>query len=325
MEYIVFDMEWNQGTPQTTVAKIPFEIVEIGAVRLNAALGVVDCFQVLVSPVVYDVIDYQIHKVMPLTMKELRRDGVPFPEAVQRFFEWCGEPGKYRFCTWGNSDITQLQRNMEYFELSFPLKTPVRYYDIQQWFDRSCTDNGTSRCTALEDAVAYFEIPCDEKFHRASDDARYTAAVMQKLDVNELKPYYSLDYYHNPQSKEDEIYAYYPDYSLYVSREFDDRDKLMKDAQIRSTRCCICRKNIHRKIRWYSSGRGVYRCLAKCEKHGMISGRIRLKTTQSHGVYAEKTMKMADEKEAEYIVERRNELRQRRCEKNRSVRRGRIK
>ena len=37
MNYIVFDLEWNQGNPQREpeVYGVPFEIVEIGAIKLN--------------------------------------------------------------------------------------------------------------------------------------------------------------------------------------------------------------------------------------------------------------------------------------------------
>ena len=37
MNYIVLDLEWNQGNPahEPEVYGIPFEIVEIGAIKLN--------------------------------------------------------------------------------------------------------------------------------------------------------------------------------------------------------------------------------------------------------------------------------------------------
>ena len=37
MNYIVLDLEWNQGNPQREpeVYGVPFEIVEIGAIKLN--------------------------------------------------------------------------------------------------------------------------------------------------------------------------------------------------------------------------------------------------------------------------------------------------
>ena len=37
MNYIVIDLEWNQGNPQREpeVYGVPFEIVEIGAIKLN--------------------------------------------------------------------------------------------------------------------------------------------------------------------------------------------------------------------------------------------------------------------------------------------------
>lgn len=319
MNYVVFDLEWNQGTAQTTVEEIPFEIVEIGAVRLNDGLEITGTFQILVNPVVYKVINYQTHKVMPLTMDELREGGVSFRQAAERFFEWCGESGSYRFCTWGSTDLTQLQKNLDYFDMPFPGHTPIKYYDIQRCFDLSSHENGKHNCVALEDAVSQLGIEKNSSFHRALGDAEYTAAVMQHLDIELIRQYFSLDYYHNPKTRDEEILVHYPDYTLFVSREFEDREELMKDAEVRSTRCCICNRTIRRRIRWYCFGRGVYRCLARCEKHGMVSGRIRLKSTLQSGFYVEKILKMAEPEEVQYITERRNELRKRRREKNRAA------
>ena len=56
MQYIVLDMEWNQPWPGSPTAKKPLpsplrgEIVQLGAVRLDAAQAPQDEFQCLVRP-----------------------------------------------------------------------------------------------------------------------------------------------------------------------------------------------------------------------------------------------------------------------------------
>ena len=35
MNYIVFDLEWNQSNTGQEIKEIPFEIIEIGAVKLD--------------------------------------------------------------------------------------------------------------------------------------------------------------------------------------------------------------------------------------------------------------------------------------------------
>ena len=51
---------------------------------------------------------------------------------MQEFFAWCGED--YRFCTWGDLDLTELQRNLEYFGLDNPIPWPVYFYDVQKLY-----------------------------------------------------------------------------------------------------------------------------------------------------------------------------------------------
>ena len=71
-----------------------------------------DVFQRLVKPQVYNWIHDSIHEVIHVDYKDLA-DGVPFQQAVREFLKWCGE--EYVFCTWGNQDVMELQRNMKYY------------------------------------------------------------------------------------------------------------------------------------------------------------------------------------------------------------------
>ena len=91
MNYIVFDLEWNQspGGKKYSNSRLPFEIIEIGAVKMNEQREVVDIFQRLVKPQVYNWIHDSIHEVIHVDYKDLA-DGVPFQQAVREFLKWRG-------------------------------------------------------------------------------------------------------------------------------------------------------------------------------------------------------------------------------------------
>ena len=59
--YIVFDLEWNQGgtVREQELKELPFEIVEIGAVRLNEKREITGTFSRLIHPQVY----HKMHQI----------------------------------------------------------------------------------------------------------------------------------------------------------------------------------------------------------------------------------------------------------------------
>ena len=124
MNFIVFDLEWNQSPEGKKYSnrRLPFEIIEIGAVKLNERKETVDTFHRLIKPQVYNWIHNSIREVIHVNYKDLET-GTPFPQAVREFIEWCGDD--WHFCTWGNQDVMELQRNMKYYELLHLLPGPV--------------------------------------------------------------------------------------------------------------------------------------------------------------------------------------------------------
>ena len=100
MNYIVFDLEWNQnpGGKKTRNEKLPFEIIEIGAVKVNTKKEITDSFHRLIRPQVYNWIHDSIHEVIHVDYKDLM-DGVSFEQAAREFLEWCGTD--WYFFTWG--------------------------------------------------------------------------------------------------------------------------------------------------------------------------------------------------------------------------------
>ena len=52
MEYIVVDFEWNQSSYGKGTGKknLPFEIIEIGAVKLDEDRHIIDTFEAVIHP-----------------------------------------------------------------------------------------------------------------------------------------------------------------------------------------------------------------------------------------------------------------------------------
>ena len=76
MNYIVLDLEWNQcpyGKDREN-EKLPFEIIEFGAVKMNEKKEIVDTFHQLVKPVVYRRIHFRTREVIAVSLEELEKN-----------------------------------------------------------------------------------------------------------------------------------------------------------------------------------------------------------------------------------------------------------
>ena len=168
MNYIVLDLEWNQNkTDAEETPKLDFEIIEIGAVMLNDMYVMVHEFNRLVKPEVYKEMNQITSRLVHLEMQELQR-GDPFPKVAEDFLQWCGAEN-YLFCTWGAMDLTELQKNMQFYNMTPMSDRPIAFLDVQKLFSLAYEDGKSRR--ALEYAVDKLGIEKDIPFHRAFGDA----------------------------------------------------------------------------------------------------------------------------------------------------------
>ncbi len=322
MNYIVFDLEWNQSPrgKEGTIDHFPFEIIEIGAVKLNEDREQIGEFQQLISPTVYTQIHYKISEVTHMDMDTLRKEGVSFKIAMERFLQWCGKD--YQFVTWGSMDLTELQRNMVYYGLEIPFSMPLLYYDLQKLY--SIQYNDGKEKLSLDQAVENLKIPIDEQkpFHHALDDAFYTGQIMSKMNFEPVKEFLSMDYYRLPETDEEQVMLSFPGYTKFVSKEFLIKEEALSNKRVSEVMCCLCRRILRKKIRWFSVNPKLYVCLAVCPEHGLVRSKIRIKKAESGCVFAVRTARLADEKDAVAIAEKRNEVKQRRIEKSKIKRKG---
>lgn len=304
MRYIVLDLEWNQSNTgkEEEAAKLPFEIIEIGAIKLNDECVMIGEFNELVKPVVYHEMHHITSKLIHMQMKELER-GHPFQEVMTRFLEWCGQE-EYLFCTWGSSDLTELQRNMRFHNMPALSDKPIRYLDVQKLFSIAYEDRKTRR--ALEYAVDYLQIEKDIPFHRAFSDAYYTAKVFADLARSnpEVLLNESYDVFNPPRKREDEVKAQFDTYAKYISRKFADKTEAFADKEVMSSKCYLCHRNLRKKIRWFTANGRHYYCLAYCDKHGYLKGKIRVRKAEDGSIYIVKTTKFITKEAADEIARR---------------------
>jgi inhibitor of KinA sporulation pathway (predicted exonuclease) len=228
--FIVFDLEWNQnpGGKEASVERLPFEIFEIGAVKLNEEREKVAEFHRIIRPCVYRQMHRIISEVTHVSIEELERDGEPFAAVMEDFLKWCGED--CIFCTWGSMDLTELQRNMVYHGMTIPFPKPFLFYDVQKLYSL-CYQDGKARIS-LDEAVESFALDVDAPFHRALGDAEYTGRVLQAMDFDSVKDYVSVDYYLPPESEDEEFTLRFPEYTKFVSQMFETKEEAMEEKRV---------------------------------------------------------------------------------------------
>lgn len=315
MNYIVLDLEWNQGERKSSHKEIPFEIIEIGALKLNSEKNIIGEFRQLIKPEVYSKMNHVVKGIVHLHMDELE-NGKPFVDAMNQFLTWCGEE-EYIFCTWGSLDLFELQRNMEYYNMEPLSLGPIAFLDVQKLFSRQYEDKKSVR--NLEYAVDFLHIEKNISFHRAYSDAYYTAKILQTLTC-EVEAHISFDTFHIPQNKEQEVYAVFDDYAKYISREFKNKVAAFKDKELLSTRCYKCQKLLKKKQRWFSCHARYYYSISYCPEHGYMKGKIRIKKTDKGTVYGIKILKLISEEEKEEIMKKKEEVMQNKRKKSRTRR-----
>ena len=304
MRYIVFDLEWNQCADGAAAEKaaLPFEIIEIGAIKLDAEFKKIGEFSRLVQPTVYRRMNKITEKLVNIEMRDLLREQ-KFPKVGAYFLKWCELP-EVVFCTWGTTDLTELQRNLKYFGLPALSEGPIAFLDVQKLFSL-CFEDGKAR-RALEVAVDMVEIEKPIPFHRAFADAFYTAKILQLIAAKkpELLQKISFDVFTPPADRDKEIRIQFDSYYKYITREFASKVEAFEDKEVASSKCYLCHKNLRKKIKWFSANGKHYYCLAYCEKHGYLKGKIRVRKTEDGGIYIVKTTKLISEEDAEGIRER---------------------
>ena len=198
MDYIVFDLEWNQPANETQQVLTPVfltgEIIEIGAVKLNEKFETVDELKLYIKPQYYTRMHHRIATLTGISDRTLAEKGEPFPEAYARFAQWCGED--YGFMTWSDSDLPVLIENMQLHGIDASAMPMT--FDAQRMFGRELM--WTDRQFSLDAALEVLGVTGD-KAHDALHDARNTVKVCDRLELETYIGEYGSRVFSEPASE----------------------------------------------------------------------------------------------------------------------------
>lgn len=188
MNYIVFDLEFNQAWDleegsSNIVSDCPFEIIQIGALKLDEQLQEVSGFDRLVKPELYTDLHPFVEKFTGITSESLEA-AAGFREVYREFLEFVNEESV--LCVWGISDIKELLRNISYHNMD-PSAIPKKYINIQRYAS-GCLSCPKGTNIGLRNAVELLDIPVQGSFHDAFNDAFYTAEVFRQIYGDGIKP-----------------------------------------------------------------------------------------------------------------------------------------
>lgn len=196
MKYIIFDLEFNQSLKsENKVQELPFEIIQIGALKLNESFETISEFNMLIKPKVYKTVHPYVQELTKIT-DEMIASANGFDYMYSEFLKFI-ENDDVTFVTWGTADLRELYKNIIYFNLSSE-NLPKSYIDIQQYASKYFNAPSNSRI-GLRNAIDFLNIPINIGFHDAFNDAYYTSEVFKKLFTNEIEVNL---YSHSPSRKQ---------------------------------------------------------------------------------------------------------------------------
>ena len=273
MNYIVLDMEWNQPWPGSPAARkvlpvqIRGEILQIGAVRVSEDQLIGDEFQVLIKPKYYRRLNRRVSKLTGIKESQLREEGVPMAEAIERFRSWCGED--VIFLTWGFDDITILKENLQLYGLEDHWVD--RWYNAQMIFNAQ-TD-GSNAQKALKTAMEMFEIEPSRPAHDALGDAYHTALICAMLNLKK-----GMDEY--DEAVKSHVNGFHGAelpgcISRKVFYDYADKRAALSAMSGAENQCPLCQRQMLGS-RWFAQPGHRYMDLATCPEHGKFLIRVRM-------------------------------------------------
>ncbi len=293
MPYIVIDLEWNQAmsAKSSVFNHLPIhlrgEIIQIGAVKLDDNFAPCEEFQRDVSPVWFKKMHFKVKKLTGFDNARLAH-GLPFPEAMKQFWDWCGPD--CTFMTWGYDDSGIMEQNCIIHDLD--IDWMGNWINLQVIFNMQ-TD-GERNQKSLETAMEHFGIRQTRVAHDALGDAYNTALVCSHLDlaagiesynsvINQLTRHTHGGSQQGPEPLEHT-----------VSPAYHSRDELWEAVRSSQAVCPVCGKTL-RRSRWVSQGDHRYMALATCDEHGPYLCRIRIRHDDIGMWMANRLLYRADE------------------------------
>lgn len=249
MNWVVLDLEWN-GTYSRRRKKNINEIIDIGAVKLDSGLNIVDRYSMLITPQIGKTLNKYVQELTHISIDELESAQHTFTHALSRFNEFAEDSV---ILTWGTTDILTLMSNCEYF-LHNDRPVCLKYYmDLQHYCQRALSMTNPGKQPGLATIAQLLEIEYDEsEMHRALADSELSARCFARLFDKELVD--SLI-----RRCDDSFYRRISFKNHYIT---DINNPIVKKSELYAV-CPYCGEKMQIKSRWQGKNRG-FRAKAIC-------------------------------------------------------------
>ncbi len=300
MNHVILDLEWNQPVTNALYRsgrlgeRLVFEVIQIGAVRLNADFEYTGSFCRYIAPTQFVKLHPRIRKITGIT-QEILGDAPGFPEVFEEFTEFCGPD--CRLFTWGGDDISVLEQNRKFYGCGEPLG---EVYNLQRVYG-AFREQPQSQA-ALHTALEALEIPPEEDrpFHNAVHDAYYTMQILLRLkDSPDLfsYPVTARELRHSRKIREK---------TDLLSRKNSMPQALKKEAA-RMPSCPLCGKKLKLLEEYVKLDPKRSRALFECPDHGLVfvTAQRQRHTKGTTSIFL--STKIADEQSHAYVVTKRQQ------------------
>lgn len=232
------------------------EIIEIGAVKLNERLEIVDTFKQLILPKITKKLSGRCKSLTNITNEELKQNGIPFADAIKDFSRWSRGDGNV-FMSWSNSDLYVLTNNYKTFLGNLNINFITKYCDAQKYC-MSFIERENNNQISLADCGEAFGIKIDtDKLHRALTDCYLTAECLKKVfDKDKLQ-----NYIHDCDSSFFERLIYKP---YLITKPVTELFDVYKQELL----CPVCKSKMVR-LKDFECVNKSFRCPTKCKKCGI--------------------------------------------------------
>lgn len=171
--FIIYDLEatcWRGRAPKRV------EVIEIGAVKVNERLDIVDEFCVFVKPTLHPQISKFCTQLTSITQSDVDR-APHFDEAIEAFEDWIApKASRAVLMSWGEFDKRQLLSDGDLHEIDLPW---LRYHAcLQHHYSKW---KGSKNQIGLKSAMEMEGLSYSGTQHRAIEDARNMARLFQVI------------------------------------------------------------------------------------------------------------------------------------------------
>lgn len=284
MEYVILDFEFN-GVYSDKLKRYFNEIIDIGAIKVNQDMKIIDEFSVLVKPVVGKNVNKYVQNLTQLTMEELTVNGIPFQKMVSKLKDFISDA---TLITWGISDMQVLSDNYKYFFGTGNLGFIKRFLNLQSYCEEKL-NLGSSQKLGLSTALNSLNIEVDQgKVHQAIYDSFLAYECFKRLFNRELVEKYTED------CENSEFYDRL-NFKNHIVGNLKELNINIDDTEIF---CFICKNKAERISNWKKKNK-IYRAEFKCEncKRKFI-GKLKFVRTYD-GIYVHKSVNLLNEEISE--------------------------